>query len=433
MRIRKIYLIALLAVLCTVLLQGCRKPEAGSGNLEGRVTYSTGEGIEGVAVIYGDSAVYTAIGGTYIYEGLPDGLQGVAFSKDGYYGVMQQVLIPDGGTASCNVEMELITAGWAVGAEDSGYGTILRTTDAGTSWVRQGSTASVPDVRLTDVCAVDAQRCWIAGEADTVRGTTVILYTEDGGTSWVNQGTSISEFPPTGIASVLSRDGDTVWAAASDTCLILRSANSGGSWSACYESDEMQYFTGITTMDGYEIWCCGVTSDGHAAVLHSSDGGRNWDRPVVAGAYSGFIPSAICVTPGPVLYLAGGNAAGLIRSTDGGASWEQVMGTGTSLSCIDAYSDTHVWSGGEGGHLWMTSDAFFTSRDIRPVEELFPGGTVSSIAMLRDGRRGALGVKSSTGATGTILYTSDGGGVWAGSSMPFNFSIDAVDFVGGNN
>ena len=66
MRIRKIYLITLLAVLCTALLQGCRKPEAGSGNLEGRVTYSTGEGIEGVAVIYGDSAVYTAIGGTYI-------------------------------------------------------------------------------------------------------------------------------------------------------------------------------------------------------------------------------------------------------------------------------------------------------------------------------------------------------------------------------
>lgn len=103
------------------------------------------------------------------------------------------------------------------------------------------------------------------------------------------------------------------------------------------------------------------------------------------------------------------------------------------MRCIDAYDDTHVWTGGDGGHLRFTSDAFFTVRDIRPAEEIFPGGAITSVAMLRDGRRGALSVKSATGATGSILYTTDGGSVWTGSSMPFKFSIDAVDFAGGNN
>ena len=432
MKFQKLSILAALLLL-SAAITGCRKPEAGSGSLEGRVTYSTGEGIVDVAVIYGDSAVYTATGGTYVYDGIPDGLQGISFRKDGYYSTMQQVYIPDGGTVVCNAELELITAGWAVGAEDSGYGTILHTTDAGTSWVRQGNTSSVPRVHLTDVCVFSDMVCWIAGDADTANSATVILHTADGGLSWTNQGASISELPPISIASVISKDGDTVWAAAADTCVILRSTDSGSSWASSNESSGMAYYTGIATMDGYEVWCCGVTTDGHAAIEHTSDGGRNWELISVSGVYSGFIPSDICVTPGPILYLAGDNTTGLIRSDNGGASWVQIAGAGTDMRCIDAHDDTHVWTGGDGGHLWFTSDAFFTVRDIRPAEEIFPGGAITSVAMLRDGRRGALSVKSATGATGSILYTTDGGSVWTGSSMPFNFSIDAVDFAGGNN
>ena len=81
----------------------------------------------------------------------------------------------------------------------------------------------------------------------------------------------------------------------------------------------------------------------------------------------------------------------------------------------------------------MTSDAFFTNRDLLPAESQFPDGTITAVAMLRDGLKGALSVQSSSGATGSILYTTDGGSTWSYSSLPFNFSIESLDFSGGYN
>ena len=76
MKIKQLPII-LSAMLLSAAAAGCHRPEAGTGNLEGRVTYSSGEGIEGVSVIYGDSAIYTTETGAYVFEGLPDGLQGI--------------------------------------------------------------------------------------------------------------------------------------------------------------------------------------------------------------------------------------------------------------------------------------------------------------------------------------------------------------------
>lgn len=432
MKIKQLPII-LSAMLLAAAAAGCHRPEAGTGNLEGRVTYSSGEGIEGVSVIYGDSAIYTTETGAYVFEGLPDGLQGISFRKEGHYSILQQVHIPDGGTEHCDVQMELIMSGWAAGAEDSGYGTILHTSDAGATWVRQGNTMTVPATRLTDVCAVDNMTCWIAGEPDMLRGSTVILHTQDGGETWANQGSSLRDIPPVTIASIMSCDGDTAWAVTADTCLILKTTDAGRNWTLCHSSSSIQKFTGIATMDGYRVWCCGAGYDGSAAIEYTEDGGRTWTSLTVSGTYSRFTPTAVNVSPAPVIYLAGDNSTGIICSADGGATWELAAGAGVSLYCIDIYNGTCVWTGGYGGHLFMTSDAFFTNRDLLPAESQFPDGTITAVAMLRDGLKGALSVQSSSGATGSILYTTDGGSTWSYSSLPFNFSIESLDFSGGYN
>jgi hypothetical protein len=49
-----------------------------------------------------------------------------------------------------------------VGDSADGYGTILRTTDSGNTWVRQGSTQTIPNVHLNAVSAVDDQTAWAA-------------------------------------------------------------------------------------------------------------------------------------------------------------------------------------------------------------------------------------------------------------------------------
>ena len=93
---KAIYRIAAIFAGC-ISINACHLPTAGSGTLSGVVTDASGLPLEGASVVYGDSAVYTASTGAYIYEGLPDGLQGVWFRMDGYYSIMRQVGIPDGG------------------------------------------------------------------------------------------------------------------------------------------------------------------------------------------------------------------------------------------------------------------------------------------------------------------------------------------------
>ena len=263
---KTVYILVVFLAVAAVSLPGCKKPTAGWGSLSGHVTASvSGEPLEGVSVIYGDSAVMTDSEGAYFYEGVPDGLQGIRFSMGGYYPLMKQVNITAGGEAVCDVVMDIITAGWAVGAGDSGYGTILYTADAGRSWTRQGSPSMVPDVRLKDVFAVDDQICWVGGEADTLRGTTVILYTKDGGATWSNQGSSLRTSRPVSIAAIVAHDKDTAWAVTSDTCMVIKTVNGGGSWSVCRESSSVVSYSALTVADGRNVWCCGQACYGNPA------------------------------------------------------------------------------------------------------------------------------------------------------------------------
>src|SRR3989475_6739517 len=70
--------------------------------------------------------------------------------------------------------------GWAVGAN----GTILKTTDGGAKWTAQKSGTIVS---LYDVTFLDEKRGWIAGADGT------ILSTEDGGASWQDRPTRSEE------------------------------------------------------------------------------------------------------------------------------------------------------------------------------------------------------------------------------------------------
>ena len=431
---KTVYILAVFLAVAAVSLPGCKKPTAGWGSLSGHVTASvSGEPLEGVSVMYGDSAVMTDSEGAYFYEGVPDGLQGIRFSMGGYYPLMKQVNITAGGEVVCDVVMDIITAGWAVGAGDSGYGTILYSSDAGRSWVRQGSPSMVPDVRLKDVFAVDDQICWIGGEADTLHGTTVILFTKDGGATWSNQGSSLRTSRPVSIAAIVAQNKDTAWAVTSDTCMVLKTINGGGSWSVCRESSSVAAYSALTTLDGRSLWCCGKSADGNVVVEYSPDGGTTWSEMNVSAASSSQEPTDIYAAPGPVLYLSGTESMGVLRSADGGRTWEQALSSDVDVNAMEACFDNYVWAAGSDGVMYVSADGLATSDEIHPADGGYSSGTLSSVAFLRDALRGACSVLSYTGETGTIYYTVDGGLSWNQSSVPFEFGVESVDFVGGSN
>ena len=431
---KTVYILVVFLAVAAVSLPGCKKPTAGWGSLSGHVTASvSGEPLEGVSVIYGDSAVMTDSEGAYFYEGVPDGLQGIRFSMGGYYPLMKQVNITAGGEAVCDVVMDIITAGWAVGAGDSGYGTILYTADAGRSWTRQGSPSMVPDVRLKDVFAVDDQICWVGGEADTLRGTTVILYTKDGGATWSNQGSSLRTSRPVSIAAIVAHDKDTAWAVTSDTCMVIKTVNGGGSWSVCRESSSVVSYSALTVADGRNVCCCGQAADGNAVVEYSPDGGTTWSEMPVSAASSSQRPTDIYAASGPVLYLSGAGAMGILRSADGGETWENALSADVDINSMEVCFDNYVWAAGSGGIMYVSTDGLLTDDEVNPADGGYSTGTLSSVSFLRDAARGACSVMSSTGESGTIYYTVDGGRSWSQSSVPYEFGVESVDFVGGSN
>lgn len=100
-------------------------------------------------------------------------------------GCEDSLIFPTTTTTSTSTTTTL-PVGWAVGTQANGYGTILNTTDGGSTWIRQGSSAQIPNVGMSAVSAVDANTAWAVGNNPSGG---VILGTTDAGITWTEQAT----------------------------------------------------------------------------------------------------------------------------------------------------------------------------------------------------------------------------------------------------
>lgn len=414
----------------------CKMADTGTGSVSGRVVrYGSELPMSGVNVVYGDSIILTDSNGEYLFEGIPENLQGIRFLSDGYYPLFRQVKVLRDNVVTCDVELEAVPSAWAVGSIDSEYGTILYSSDCGHTWIRQGGQSSIPSVNLNDVCAVTDRICWAVGDFDLFGNTPVILNTADGGQTWTNQGRSLSLETGISLGSVLARDSDTVWAAASDAGVVLRTGNGGKQWEVVLESERMEYFTAISSPDGYNVWCCGKSIGGGAAVEFTSDGGRTWKFVQLPGLSEFQTASDIYAVNSEEIYVCGTNAMGLFRSRDGGETWTKVesMPSVAGLRSMDCVSGSLFWLLQDGGIVYSTADAFGTVRSVPAADASYSDGTASAVDFMRDGSTGVLSVLSGSGSTGAIYFTEDGGISWLPADIPFGFAIYAMDFVGGFN
>lgn len=302
-------------------------------------------------------------------------------------------------------------AGWTVGnLWGDGHATILRSTDSGVTWSRQG-VGQVADAGMYGVVAVDPFTAWVVG--DSSAGYATIYHTTDGGLTWNRKG-SAAQVPDTSLLKVAAFGDGHVWAVGVGT--ILHSANGGASWEnqipTGYESVHLQ---GIHTPDGVNVWATGESLDGYATILKSSNGGLNWTRQSGGDvALMDHILGVSAVDANTAWAMGGYDATSkwrVLGTTNGGASWTQQNNgqwDGNEICAVDAstvwaVADTTITRSTDGGANWDESG--------------FPP-YIMGISAVDSHQAWAV----STGLQGAIHRATDGGASW-----------ETVSQVGGEN
>ena len=204
---------------------------------------------------------------------------------------------------------------WAVGA-----GTILHTTDGGSTWIQQGGD-TIPDVSLQGVYAVDTETAWVTG--DLFDGYATIFHTTDGGNNWTRQG-SAAEIPSDSyFLGVSAADSSNAWAVGGFGGFIFHTTDGGSTWIDQTPNDSVPGDANeVFAVDNNTAW---VAQD-YGNLFYTENGGENWtkqesharDQWLVGVSAINANTAWIVGTPA-VPPLTRGK---IIHTTDGGDTWE---------------------------------------------------------------------------------------------------------------
>lgn len=241
----------------------------------------------------------------------------------------------------------------------SGYvGTVLKTTDGGTNWIRV--TDPEDNMRCLEIEALDASTAWVTGSDAATTVKFLIYKTTDGGMTWSKQydqyvmrGFGIRFFDVNNGLAVGGPDGN--WK-------ILTTTNGGTTWNLVPESDfpacetalfpdpedpeifhESAVESGVVGLARYgdHAWFVSHYNNGDLTgkpnyIYHSTDRGYHWTKHAfylaggaAAQAYIAFKDAANGVVVGEEGTLG--------YTTDGGVTWTMV-----DQVADDLYSVTHV-------------------------------------------------------------------------------------------
>ncbi|MEM7244849.1 MAG: YCF48-related protein [Acidobacteriota bacterium] len=322
------------------------------------------------------------------------------------------------------------TVGFAVGYSNPN-GTILRTTDAGTSWEIVGASGYYYNDAL-DCQSVD--RCAVAA-FDLGGPRSRLLTTEDGGDTWTT-----TAIPPTRYLTTLAHRDDKVWIG-SNFSQVWHGTDRGEGmdfvhhaplwWTIDWRSEQKglamttDYVPGTDytelTFDGGASWDYDPGTPG-ARVLRfltaddavschygrsvplwqTTNGGDSWD---LQSTVPGWLEECHVFDASRV-YLYGGD--GLIRrSDDAGTTWSMPLTTGSVLlvNDIEMRDRDRGWAvtGAHGnGEILQTLDGGDTWLDRTPAEH----DHYRSVTFLDDD----FGFVTAVG--GRIHRTTDGGDTW---------------------
>ncbi len=244
--------------------------------------------------------------------------------------------------------------GWIGGAG----GTVLRTTNGGTTWTSVGGGR----IGTNTVYAIDALSPTIAFTTTSPTGWSHIFRTTNGGTSWDTVYSQANGFIDA-IKMYDASNGIAVGDPVDSKWTVLKTTNGGSTWARvatepAQVGTEAGYNTSMSTVGTTHVWF----GTDNSRVYYTTNAGTSWNFTATAFAASvgvGFIDANYGVAGGS----SANNAAA--RSTNGGATWVPVTmpGSGSIYGIIGRGTDfwagrgTLVLHSGNRGVTWDTSFA----------------------------------------------------------------------------
>ena len=258
---------------------------------------------------------------------------------------------------------------WVVGTVADGYSTIYRTTDAGQSWARMGSALSLPNENLYKVNAVSAQNVWAVGQ-----GT--IVNTSDGGTTWANH--TPAGYDATMFQGIFSPDGVNVWAtgeAKDGYATVLKSTDAGQNWVRQSDgfSPNVDHILGVAAVDANNAWAVGGMGN---YIFKTKDGGTKWD---LMDGHDGITRDAneVAVVSIDDVWVA--EDSSVKWTHDGGLTWDS-YNTGDFTMGIAVADKTNAWAVSQSfmgqGLIYHTGDGG-ANWEQQTVAGWTPGGLLT--------------------------------------------------------
>ncbi|MEI6899544.1 MAG: YCF48-related protein [Bacteroidota bacterium] len=319
--------------------------------------------------------------------------------------------------------------GWAVGQAESGFGTIISSSNDGLNWVRQGSQSQASGVDLLDIHGIDVNNVWAVG--GIYKGYGLILHSADGGISWNRQGTA-TEISNSKLYAVHALDLLNIWVAG-DNKLLINSKDGGYTWSqVSLSSMPPTSFYSITSYGTKSLWVAGTTvdtastsgSDTIGFVMHSTDGGTTWTRQLNGYSFPGSFLDASAGSDS-IVYLSG--ATSVYKTLNGGNTWIKMLDApGRNLNGICAVDVENIWTVGDADGIFHSTDGGMSWKNLIPSVRGFRymGVTVADVNRIWIAGELTTGV-----GKGSILYSRNAGDTWFIEELPVETGLRRISFA----
>jgi photosystem II stability/assembly factor-like uncharacterized protein len=339
--------------------------------------------------------------------------------------------------------------GYAVG----GFGTLLRSTDAGTTWSGLPSTTVQDLTRVGTAGAngfVTSGNCAVrrstdagttlspidVGGGDTGCGSTVqavafadasnglvlfqsgvVLGTADGGAT-LSRRTPVPGSP----TDLVAISPTTAFATSNNA--IYRTVDSGGSWTLVAQTPSPPPSFGVPPGSpgrtlrslAFPTADVGYAAGDGGTVMKTIDGGANWTPATSPG--SGLDLTGVRCADASLCLFTTASGASIVRTPDGGATYTQVTAAASPLRAVAFASATRAIASGDSGVTVLSDDGGVTWRTISASIAGDIGGITA----------GSAGFAYAVGST-AISLTSDGGGTWRSVGIPTPRAIAVAAFA----